>query len=397
MPNKEDAIFTYDTQAMQQFFEKMDKFFEKMDSNVKGVGKASKNTGKAISDGVKRGIKAIGKLGIAFLLIKKVTDKIPELGQTFKIAGEIMVRNFLWPLRKMLMPILQGILNWVRDNRAQFVRWGQHLANIFKGVIRFVQSAFKAIQSIIKGVMSGIQKTFGGASKSISDIMNIITFKFNAIMLFFGMILEEIGKAVGNFFEGFIETASPVINIIQELIGYITELIGQVDFGENAFKKFGQIVGAILTTIIGSTVMATMALIELFSNLISGARAAGAVVSGDFEGAQRISGEQRKRNEKFMKSMERIGGLIGGSWGSAFQEENVDDAIVTPDGRVLKTAPDDYIIATKSPGGNSVEVHMPIYVTVTEGNAEAAGRNVAVGINSTLRNGILGEMVKEGL
>jgi len=350
MANNDDATFTFDTKAMQEFFSKMGNGMDSLSKNMKGFG-------NMVSGGVKKGLLAIGKLGIAFVGIKKLIGQIPEIGQTFKIAGDIAMRNFLWPLRKMLMPMLQGILNWVRDNRAMFVKWGQHLANIFKGVITIIKGVFTAVKSVIDGIMKGVFKAFGGTVKSLDEFMNIMTFKFNALMMFFSMILNEIGKAVGSFFEGFLDTASPVIDIIQELLSYLGDMFGDVNLTTDAFKTLGKIAGAILTAIVGSTVMATMALVQMIGALISGGKATAQWLAGDKEGAQKTWDEQSKSNEKFFKTMEKIGGMIGSSFGKIFEDVNV---------------------------------------YVTEGDAEVAGRNFARGAESQFRSGILATMSSQG-
>jgi hypothetical protein len=82
--------------------------------------------------------------------------------------------------------------------------------------------------------------------------------------------------------------------------------------------------------------------------------------------------------------------------------EKVNDAIVTKDGRVLKTSPQDTIIATKNPGGMggkqvSVSVSFgDFHVTTTEGNAVRAGQNVIKGVEQQIKNILLQTLTNEG-
>jgi hypothetical protein len=78
-----------------------------------------------------------------------------------------------------------------------------------------------------------------------------------------------------------------------------------------------------------------------------------------------------------------------GPYGSYMPSEEpvpAKDVVITPGGKVIKTDPADYILATKKPekiagGGRAITVNIaPITVIVTEGNAKAAGMRFAAGL-----------------
>ena len=80
----------------------------------------------------------------------------------------------------------------------------------------------------------------------------------------------------------------------------------------------------------------------------------------------------------------------------------VNDAIITKDGKVIHTDPQDNIIATKNlsgAGGRSVNLSMNFgnfNFTVTEGNARNAGANFANGLQGQIKNILLDNLVMAG-
>src|SRR4030042_6971615 len=255
--NGDDAIFTFSGDELM-------KFFLSLNSNMDKIGKGMHGMTDKIAEGVKKGLGFFAKLGIAFVGLKKLIGMVPEIGQAFTIAKDIAIRNFLWPLRKMLMPLLQGLLNWVRDHRAAFVRWGQVVANIFKGIIGVAQYLFKAVKSVLDGIMKGISKAMGGAGGTIEKIINLLQFKLNAVMLFLGAILEEGGKFIGGFFAGLLPYIQPVLDAVGNLLNLFNDLWKAIfgkDWDWNAFGKgLGEIVG-------GAIEIATMGIRKLSESL----------------------------------------------------------------------------------------------------------------------------------
>jgi len=389
----EDAVFTFNGEQLKKFFTDLNK-------GIANVGKNTYDMSKKVASGVKKGMGFFAKIGIAFLGLKKLMQQIPEVGQAFTIAKDIMFRNLLWPLRKMLMPILQGILNWVRDNRAAFVRWGQYIANIFKAVITLVKAIFGAIKSIISGIMKGI----GLAGKNVDETLNIITFKVNAVVLFLSGILERIGKVIGAIFEGLGKTFGPALKGIGEFIGHLLKLLGLTGDSTKAWKIFGGVIGVVLSAIVAVVLTVIDAIITLIQFIVEAADYSRKLKEHLLKGAP--------MPESPFKVWESYGKRVAGYWtnvGSSVEAlkalieepekkpKGVKDAIITKRGEVIHTDPDDYIIATKNPGGRGgVFITIPVTVMVTEGNAMAAGKNFAQGVDTGLRSGIISDMVRTG-
>lgn len=453
MPREnQDAIFTFNGEEMK-------KFFKSLGEGVNNIGSSMQNMTKNIASGVKKGMGHFAKLGIVFLGLKKLVGQIPEIGQAFSIAKDVALRNFLWPLRKWLMPLLQKMLDWVRDHRAQFVKWGQHLVNIIKGVISVVKTVFNTVKNIIGSITGTISKVFSGMAGGADQAFNIIVFKINAILMFIGEIIKEIGGVIGDIWKGLEPHIKPIWEIIKLIVDEIGKMIKALGLAEISWEDFGSAVGSILTTVVGLVGM----VVSSISTIVQGISQLGEgfAILGDILSGKKVSGERARAFlekpaqliDEWGKSMEKYANLIGGSWKETFKPKPgekapgtplapmipgpnrdiyVKDAIVTPRGDVIHTDPSDYIIATKTPSvsipnvnvtvgeprmpvinnimpigkpGDGTEknirqdIHIsfgPFTVTVTEGDAVNAGRKFAEGISETLRDSVLGDLVREG-
>ena len=144
---KEDVDFTFDTTH----------FRNGIKSIAKGISDVTRNTmrmAKSVSKGVINAAAKIGLLKLAFRGIQAAIREMPEISKAFGIAKNIILKNFLYPVRKAIFPVLQKFLDWVRDNRAMFVKWGQILVTIF----HVVSAAIGRVIEIGKGLL----RTFGG-------------------------------------------------------------------------------------------------------------------------------------------------------------------------------------------------------------------------------------------
>ncbi len=200
-------------------------------------------------------------IGSAYLSIRGIMSGIPEIGRTFQIVGGIIQRNFLWPLRQELLPILQKVLDWARNNRAAFVKWGSVLRNIFRAIYSVISNVLDLLKGVFEGMISEIQRVFGVATRSVSDMANIVIFKitavaqfilitlrpvFDAMVVGFGRILAA-GQA---FFTGFIaglgNLTGPIRGLQTEfgrLRTLMDQLMGDGSRLNSTFARFGTIVG----------------------------------------------------------------------------------------------------------------------------------------------------------
>lgn len=422
MPEREgaDAIFTFNGDEMK-------KFFKSLGEGVDRIGGNMKNMTQNIASGVKTGIGHFAKLGIVFVGLKKLMGQIPEIGQAFGIAKDIALRNFLWPLRKMLMPLLQGMLDWVRDHRAQFVKWGQVVANVFKGIISVVKSVFSAVKSIIDGITRGVSKALGGAGGTAEEMMNLLQFKLTGIMMFIGSLIKKVGDAVGKFVGGFISKLGPAADAIGALAKSIAELFAEL-FGkdwdwESFGKGLGEIVGGAIKLVTDGVRWLVDAITDLKTGLTWLTGSAQTAEEENLLAAKTLLAQFKRMKEEMFgatwalldeKTKSRINRTMAltpeqlaieigkgyykseGIMPSTKPSKKVQDAVITPRGDVIQTAPTDYLIATKNPGARfSIQIG-PIYVEATQGNATEVGKSVGLGIVETLRSRLLTAMVREG-
>lgn len=234
---------------------------------------------------------------------KSMMNKIPEVGKSFEIAGDIISRNLLWPLRKELIPLLQGMLNWVRDHRAMFVRWGQVIANVFRGIVTIVKGAVEAWTRIFKRLGEGISKVFGGASLSVEKILNILVFKIVAVMLFMQAIMEPVLNWVVDklimmlgwvkkFFDGFSRGVGNISPALGDLMNQLSRLWNLFSIGEGeigvigkAFEIFGFILGSTVQPAILLIAEAIDSMITSVKLLADSFKFLGNVLTGDFAAA----------------------------------------------------------------------------------------------------------------
>lgn len=214
-------------------------------------------------------LKALTPIAMAYGAIKKGIQQIPEIGQAFNVAGDIIMKNLLWPLRQELIPLLQKMLDWVRDNRAMFLRWGNVIATAFRIIKSFVVGVIDIIKTFWNAMSQTLENTFGKSKKSIEDMVNIIMFKVAAVVEFIIALFKPIAKLFGeifgkmliaakSFFDGFVDGVSFIGKDLEYLVDMFKELYRVLSSSENSsinlvkiFKVLGQIVG----TVVGGAIM----------------------------------------------------------------------------------------------------------------------------------------------
>lgn len=135
-------------------------------------------------------------------LWRKFNQYVPEFGKAFQIAGGIFFKNLFWPLRQLLMPLLQRMLNWVRDHRTMFIRWGQTLANVVRAGIALVKQLVRMFRTLTEAVGPAFKRLFG---QSFSDFLNLLVAKIAVVAEFLGRVLRTVisglAEGLGNTWE----------------------------------------------------------------------------------------------------------------------------------------------------------------------------------------------------
>ena len=187
-------------------------------------------------------VKALAPIAIAAKGIQAAFRRIPEIGRTFSIAGDIMMRNFLWPLRKMLLPILQRFLDWVRDNRAMFLRWGNVVANIFRTVFNLVKGVFNLLKRFWERVSSGIERVFGKTVNSMTELVNIALFKLTAIAEFILLSLQPVFDFIADLFISALKNVKAFINGFMTGLG---DLMPELESMWSSLSRIGRAIDRI--------------------------------------------------------------------------------------------------------------------------------------------------------
>jgi len=458
---EEDIILTFNISAFKQGIDKasnevtgfvkttestVNKIVSKIPNIGKKVNKESKETQKTAKKTSKGILSSFGKLALiggiiagSVALIKKAIKSIPEIGMTFKAVGRIVTKNLLWPLRKELVPILQRVLDWTRNNRAMFVKWGGVIVNVLKAVKTLFVTVLNLIKTLINSLKTSLKDLVNFAGIDITNIINLLVFKLVALFLLLEAKLEPlfefIGKGIGeisiifnDFFKelekigvlnSFYEILKGIADIVQRslILGFeslkvslklVTSLLS--GFFEGLFgiddldKKFETFIGHLkeafdqvtkLVNILGEK-------LEPAFNLLG--KAIGFLVGNALKLLLASFTQITKDLESLLGFANK---LISGDFGNKKSNKttNVDDAIIRPDGTVIRTNPEDTLVALKRPqeamsnihAGQKITVQVEgININVTEGNAEQAGINFGMGIEQQMRQVVLDQRTGSG-
>jgi hypothetical protein len=433
------------------------------------LGKAA-DVEKRIAGGINRAVTGVAaKVGLLFAAFKSVgaaLREMPEVGMAFGIAKDVFLKNLLWPLRQQVMPMLQAMLDWTRDNRAQFVKWGTVLANVFGAVTVTAKVLWGVFKELTAAVGDSFQRAFHTSFKTFDEFLNVLSFKVSAVIIYMGMLAKELvgdlkpafdwildmgatvvgffvdlvtswaqaneqGKSLGTVFEkigaavsviagalaaaakGFTEGLLPAVSgIMTPLDGMaatFNRLLGVLGLDDTkgirgAFKGLGTFLGTTFHAALVVIGAAFDGMVTALENIKRTMEAIQSLFKGDVTGAGAAMGEVLKSTSRGgTKSVEEAYDIFTGevltpgptglrSGGS------LHDGIVTKDGRVIKTDPQDNIYAFKSLGsarhaGGQVQVTNYVTVSVTEGDAERAGYEFASGLARGY-NGLSGSLAE---
>lgn len=338
----EQLVFTFDTNPFKNAVKDISRGFTNLKGNItqftkdsakktsnffgtfkrkgsEAVEQTSKSSEVSISnfkDNASSMVSALSKkvlgLGAAFLGIKKALTYLPEIGRAFKHAGDIAMRSLMWPLRKVLIPMLQKLIDWARDHRVMFVKWGVAIANAFKTVVAIVKNVINLAKTFVNSFITEFEAVFGKVTKSMTDIANILMFKIAAVAQFIMISLEPVfkflGKSVarsaelwGNFFEGLVNGFGEIGSIFEDFgnsFSRILKLLGLMNDTGGAlvktFKTLGLIIGGALRLAVLSVAQIVDTLITSFEKLILVAKTFSAWLDDDKEAMKKFEAESEK-------------------------------------------------------------------------------------------------------
>lgn len=381
---------------------------DKTKKNEKEKADAHKSSANMITEGMSGLLKKAAALGAAYLSIRYAMSKLPEIGQTFSIAGDIISRNFLWPLRKELIPYLQKILDWVRDHRAMFVRWGSVLADVFRAVVGVIKVLLKNIQTMFSAFTKTWEGFFGKSKKSLLEWIQVFIFKITTIMIAIQVLLapvfEFLGKVIGKiaiatkaYFDGLVEGLSHGSGLLNDFIALMKEVASIFDevnaeSGDlyKAFKIIGDAIGTGLVISLRAVVTALRIIVDLIKMVIANFRVMGKIATGDFSGALSMI----KKQGSIASS---IGGHIKGFASS--QVDSVKGFV----GRAVDTVSGPSVKATGKASGAVVNSNMNSTIKIEKievglkdkDEAEKVGKQVGSGVRKQVTNDIKTQLRKD--
>lgn len=446
---KEDVKFTFDTSGFKKAFEGIAAGFNNMVTQTKkGLGSVnnklteffekrkkaredSKKANREISQGV---LSALGKFALiagavvgAFKIAQTaIRNFIPEVGQTFSIVGKVVGRNLLMPLRRELVPILQKVLNWAQKNRANFVKWGAVLVNVFKFIVVTAKSIFRVFEPIIRRIKEFVQSIFGDTAASITETINLMIFKLTALVIGMETLLKPLFEGIGNAVEGLLVGIKAFVG---EFVDAFTSMFNPLEKGDGLIKSLGEsfsklgdalkraaplfrILGQVIGTSVGIAVKAFIVQVKLLIDsltllfdLLTKPKEFKKTLSEFFKGAGK---DLKKFTDDVIRGVTTSGGKIVDIAKGGKKPKKVKDLIITKSGQTFETSPDDNIIATKnnigdigSPSGAGKKIDISLNIgdinlNVTEGNARQAGSNFASGMMEKIKTGLLDQVVLQG-
>ena len=395
----DDNVFTFDTSPFMRGL-------EKVHQGITGVQKGAVNMAKSVSRGMISAAKQIGLLVLSFKGLKAGLNQIPEIGKTFEIAKDVILKNLLFPLRKDIFPLLQKLLDWVRDNRALFVKWGQGVANVFRVVFKGIQSII-ATGEKLAGVFKGfIARTFGLEINSFEELINVLSFKLAVLIEFLKTfsapainLFTKIGDIVSTvlvggfqtlvgFVSGFLTGINEIPGGIQDILTLFNQLLDSffsINEEGNNLQTIFTTIGKLIGNIVGFVTKMTASFLTGFIPSIKGVITPIQTIADSFKrifdsifgSNESLSGWSKlfeiigesiansivfwldlasKAIDLISKGIEKISGPLGSIISGAaetgekildFFKNPFDDVIITKKGQVVPVSPDDNIVAFK--------------------------------------------------
>jgi phage-related protein len=286
-----------------------------------------------------------------------------------------------------------------------FVRWGQTLANIFTTVVDSIGEMIEIGKRMFKTFLNFVNKIFGTNIKDLQDLFNILAFKFAVVFEFMKALISPVQNLLGIIFEIGVILIEKVLNTIFKIgaeflkiskggnniftvVGGIARLFGDIlnfiiemgsslvngflphlgpifdsikkisdafqsifdsIFGSNEAMKGWKSLFEFIGNVVGSTLQATF---EVMADIVKGIDSTIKTIKDIINFVQgKEVGKDFGQN-----AFEALQGLFGlfnpvlAQQMKQLEPKKVQDAIITPEGKVIETAPDDFLIATKTPG-----------------------------------------------
>lgn len=434
---EDEAKFPFDVKGFQKSVDQMSKAISSMETKLNKFGGTMQ---KSVSKGI---MSATAKIGLLVKGFKSVMKNMPEIGQAFKIAGDIMSKEFFFPIRQQIMPYLQKMLDWVRDHRTLFAKWGQAVADVLKTVIDVGKTLWKTLKDVVTILTDSLQKGLGTSFKSLDEFISVLQVKIAFVTLLIGDAVKEMFEKISPTFEFIVEKGAEVIKFFTDLVSswltlnengdslftvldkiydvfdkivhvvgdsLISFLDGLVEplkkimtpldnvaesfqrlmtiFGDDnsglksVFKWLGNMVGNQLLIAFESLAVAIDTLVSGIQTLAQGGNLLKDLFTGDWGALKNDWNAVKDIWKDYDSRTTESGKRI---WSAEKASIGIDDGIVTKDGKVIQLNPQDNVYAFKGTpmGGVTAPMNMVFNVTVSEGNAQAVGQQLGYSIHKS--------------
>lgn len=208
---EDEARFPFDVKGFQKAVNQMSESISSMETKLNKFGGTMQ---KSVSKGI---MFATAKIGLLVKGFKSMMKNMPEIGQAFKIAGDIVNKEFFFPIRQQIMPYLQKMLDWVRDHRALFAKWGQAVADVLKTVIDVGKTLWNTLKDVAEILTNSLQKGLGTSFKSLDEFVSVLQVKIAFVTLLIGDVIKEMFNKISPTFEFVIEKGSEILNFFTSL------------------------------------------------------------------------------------------------------------------------------------------------------------------------------------
>lgn len=435
---EDEVKFPFDVMGFQKAVNQMSKSISSMEAKLNKFGGTMQ---KSVSKGI---MSATAKIGLLVKGFKSMMKNMPEIGQAFKIAGDIMSKEFFFPIRQQIMPYLQKMLDWTRDHRTLFAKWGQAVADVLKTVINVGKTLWNTLKDIVEIITNSLQKGLRTSFKSLDEFISVLQVKMAFIALFIGDAIKALVEKIAPTFEYIIEKGAEVlsfftdlfsvwttendtgknfmkvmntlydifdkivhvigdsvVSFLQGMIQSFKDLSGPLDTINNAFQRllslFGdgentglkQVFSWLGSFVGGQLVVAFEILAAAIDTIVAGIQTivqSGILIKDIFTG----DWDALKNDWNAVKDIWKAYGdrtFTAGKriWETEKDAIGIDDGIVTKDGKVVRLNPEDNIYAFKGTpmGGVTAPMNMVFNVTVTEGNAQVVGQQLGYSIHKS--------------
>ena len=222
-----------------------------MEKSLSSIGDRVEKFGKTVSSSIVSGLlktKAI-VAGIN-KIFKSIAKNIPEIGQAFSKASEIMTKEFFFPIRQMIMPYLQKMLDWVRDHRALFAKWGTTVSTVLKSVIDSTLILWDSLKGLVSSITDSLQRGLNTNFKSLDEFLNVLSVKLVVMSYLISDAMQSLIQVVQPVLDYVITAGMDIIKTFSDIVSKWLETNDAGDSLYTVIEKLWNIFSRLVTIVV---------------------------------------------------------------------------------------------------------------------------------------------------